>query len=211
MSAQFPNVPDAPGVPQVARNATNSAAPVAVTPLTGDSAASTGGTSQTWGIYTTSNNPAVVSDSTVEIEFNKEARISNYPDETGAFQSYNKTQRNYEAVVVMTRGGSISDRTTFLNGLESVQADTNLYNVVMPEKTYVNANITRYGLRRRAEGGASLITAEVHLEEVRVTASMAFSTVAIVQDPSAAAQNDSGAVQATTPTTAQSAAAGPVQ
>ena len=204
----YPDVPNSPGVPPVPRDP-NAATPTTVSPVTVDAPSlSQAAQEAVWGVYDKAGALAIYADSFAEIEYSREFKVATYPMEEGAFQSYNKVETPFDVGVVLTRGGSDADRTEFVNTIDALLASLDLYDVVTPERTYLNVNIVRGRYRRRAESGATLITAEMQLEQVRVTATVAFSNV---KSLSAAGQSDTGAVQGETPTPAQANAAAGAQ
>lgn len=78
-------------------------------------------------------------------------------------------------------------KSLFTVALEQLSANLNIYTVVTPECTYTNVNVVGYHIRRASERGASMITAEVFLQEVRVSAEAAYTLTA--QPQGEAAQN----------------------
>lgn len=144
-----------------------------------------------WGIF---RNGAVVvlPDSVVSVEYKKDWHISDYPIEQGNFESYNKVRIPYDARVTLTKGGSESERSNFLETIESIAASLDLYDIVTPDATYTNANVVHFDYRRTAESGVSLLAVAIWLQEVRLEASSEFvSTVA----PSSSDQVNVGVVQ----------------
>lgn len=128
-----------------------------------------------WGIYL-NGAIAIAADSILKVEYKASARISNAPQEKGSFQAYNKVQAPYESRVQLTKAGSESDRAAFLTALEAAKQSLDLYDIVMPEKSYLNANITGYSLVRTARSGVTLLTVEVMFEEVRQASAPQFTT-----------------------------------
>jgi hypothetical protein len=166
-----------------------------------------------WGIYL-NGAIAIAADSVLKVEYKASARISNAPQEKGAFQAYNKVQAPYESRVQMTKGGSESDRAAFLDALEAAKKSLNLYDIVMPEKSYLNANITGYGLVRTARSGVTLLTVEVMFEEVRQASAPVFTattgggstvtpTIANPKSPTGADPTNAGTKQPVVPSPAQ--------
>jgi hypothetical protein len=202
----FPQVPFAPGVPPVNRNGTNSTAHT-IPQAAGDSPAVASASAQTsqWGLFTTGGQNVLTPDSVVALDdFSHEFRLSTFPIEQGSFGTYNKVASPFEGRFIFNKGGPLSARTTFMETLEKVLGDTNLYVLATPELSYPNVNMERYRLRRRSDQGFQLISVEVSVAEVRVAAAPAFSNT---QDPTAQAVATTGAVQPQTPTGAQVAQA----
>ena len=168
-----------------------------------------------WGIYR-NGQLAIEADSILKVEFKGLARISNAPQEEGAFLSFNKVQAPYESRVQMTKGGSESDRASFLSALEASKKSLNLYDIVMPEKQFMNANLTGYTFTRTARSGVTLLTIDAVFEEVRQAAAPRFtsttgggsggsSPVVAPKNATGADPVNGGIQQPTAPTAAQMA------
>ncbi len=169
-----------------------------------------------WGVYL-GGVLAIEADSILKVEYKASSRISNAPQEEGAFQAYNKVQAPYQARVTMTKGGDESSRASFLEALDAAKQSLELYSIVMPETQFVNANLTGYGFTRTARNGVTLLTVEAIFEEVRQAAAAKFTTTtgggaaksvpAIVapKKPTGADPAHAGTQQPVTPTAAQAA------
>src|SRR6185437_3582019 len=161
-------IPNAPGVPALPAGNTP---PPPVAPVSADGpgvAAASAQNGPQWGIFV-SGKPFVVPDSIVAVDYQEEYRIASAPQEQGAFESYDKVQMPYRARIVVTKGGTIAQRQDFLNTIKTAVASLNLYDIVTPEAVFANACFTLLGERRTAERGASLLTLELGLEQVRIT------------------------------------------
>lgn len=201
----FPDVPAFPGVPQLARL-------LGVVPFLGpallsaDDPAVAGLVSPPqWGIFDQDGNEVAVSDAVVEVEFMKEYRVSDYPQEPNSFASYNKVEMPYDATVALARSGSDEDRTAFLTAIDDACASLDLYVVAMPELTYINANLVGYRFQRRSYQGVTLVVAEIRLRQIRISGAADFSNTA---SPSGAAPVNGGTVLPQTPTAIESQVAG---
>lgn len=188
-----PAVTPSPGVPPLFGGALSLPFP---TLFTGSSLTVIGaGGQQQWGIFDSSGNPILVADAIEGVEYARDYRISDYPQEQGAFMSYNKVQVPYQAKVGFYVGLA---REAFLASIEAQVASLGFVTVVTPEKTYANANLVHYGYRRVARRGMTLILVDVWLEEVRI-ASQAATTNA--QGTNAQPTGDDGQLQADATTT----------
>ena len=118
-----------------------------------------------WGIFDGSGNPVLTADSVAAFGFQRDYRISDYPQEEGKFESYNKVQVPYEARVEFLIAAT---RYDFLNSVEAACASLNFVTVVTPEVPYANANLKGYRYRREANNGMTLIRVIVTCEEVRI-------------------------------------------
>lgn len=145
-----------------------------------------------WGIFSTSGMPLIVADSVYSVEYSRDYRISDYPQQNGSFESYNKVQIPFQAKVTFLVGGSELTRTIFLNTIEPIVASLNFVTVVTPEITYALANLTHYSYRREARKGIKLLQVDVWCEEVRVNAQAQYTKA---QSINGATQAQNGVVQ----------------
>ncbi len=173
----FPSVPKLPGVPPLVRDALQGVVD-RVTSVLADTLGLgfANKPEDQWGIFDDEGTPVLRWDSIVAVDYLKEYRISNYPQEEGGFQSYNKVELPSEPRLTLTRGGTENERAQFLNDLTRVCASLELFTVVTPEVIYSSVNFTHFDYRRDGDRGAGLITATVHLEEVRLTATSEFTS-----------------------------------
>jgi hypothetical protein len=139
---------------------------VAVTLLTADqlSPGALFGVPQ-WGIFGQGGSPLLAVDSVASVDYARDYRISDYPQEQGAFESYNKVQVPFQAKVGFLIAES---RVAFLNGIEAAVKSLDLVTVATPEFSYASANLTHYGYRRELRGSVTMIRVEVWCEEVRI-------------------------------------------
>lgn len=200
----YPNAPAFPGVPGLKRDPL---AIVSVVQLVIADVATIADlfTGPRWGIFTKDGLPLVVADTITAVDFRIEARISDYPVESGGFQSYDKVMLPYDMRVEMTCGGThpglsgaSMDKTLFLSNLTHAQASLDLFLVLTPDSSYPNMNIVHYDYRRTRERGASMLHVEVWLQEIRDTATTQFTST---QSPTSQADQNGGTVQPATPPT----------
>ena len=133
------------------------------------------GVQQRWEIDDSKGKIAIQPDSFLGITYRETSRLLDYPIEKGSFSTYNKVALPYDNIVSMAKGGSQSERIQFLQKLDSMAADLNLYTIVTPNKTYTNANIERYSMEQQVDHGANLVIVHVHFREIRTTASIRYT------------------------------------
>lgn len=109
--------------------------------------------------------------SMVEFDYTADSPISNYPQENGAFQSYNKVQLPFDIRLKLAS----NYRQAFLGTLNGLRSSTVLVDVVTPDITYRSCNCKHVDYKRTANNGVDLIIADVWFEQVRVTAQSLFS------------------------------------
>jgi len=200
---RYPDVPKDPGVPPVQRalQVAESAIILAANAVSLLSLFQ----GPKWGIFDKDGNPVIVGDSVKSVAVKKGYRISDYPVEDGAFASYNKVEQPFEAQCIFTKAGGDSERADFMATIQDAVASLELFSVVMPEFTFASANLTSYDFEREARNGVSLLTVAIGVEEVRVTATSAFTST---QTPSGATPASGATVQAAPPSSEQAWAAG---
>lgn len=139
--------------------------------------------------------------STGSVDYAKETKVSDFPIERGGFASYNKVEMPASPVVTLCFEGSEKERRAFLESIDAACISTELYSVVTPEATYINYSIERTNYSRRATKGATLLTVEISLKEIRqVSAAYTKSgQINTPKDAGATPQADGGKVQAQTP------------
>ena len=148
-----------------------------------------------WGLYL-NGKPAIIADSIIGFEFLKEWRVSNSPQEQGAFESYNKVATPFGAKMTMTKSGTDAVKGAFLAALDAACASLTLYTAVTPEISYPSVNPSHYDYRRTSRNGATLLTIDLWLIQVRVTVVASFTNT---QSPSGASPVSGGQVQPAAP------------
>lgn len=159
------------------------------------------GSTVQWGLYK-NGKPVIVAETVLVIGLKSSSDIPTYPQELGQFQSYNKVQLPFSGRIRFARGGSLADRTAFLNSVDAAKMSLDLYDFSMAEKTWPNVNVLDYDVDRKSSSGLGLLIIDVVVEEVRITASAAFSNT---KAPSGAAPVNDGTVTTVPPTAEQKA------
>jgi len=217
---QFPNVPKLPGVPQLSRSLQFPAAPAAIVGL----GLALGRLWQAvfaqpqWAIYKANKPkkasspddidtvtvvaqrvPVVVPDSFGEFSYRNEFTVSDFPVQEGSFASYNKVANPFEVTLRLYKGGTKEARKKFLDSLDAIAGTLELYDILTPEHTYLNVNVTRVEVMRRGEKGAYFLSeVDVYFREVREVAATYTNTAATTenaQNPSAASVLNNGVIQ----------------
>jgi hypothetical protein len=169
----MPAIPNVPGVPAL----TSYSLPATVL-LVGDVLREIlGPFASQWGIFR-NGFPVIFGDNTVSFDFKQDFTIAEYPTERGGFQSYNKVQVPTEIRVRVSCGGSAARRQAFLASISAQMSTIDLYDVLTPEGVYIGYNFTHRDERRTAERGLGLITCDLWLKEVRLTATSTYTNTA---------------------------------
>lgn len=142
-------------------------------------------------------NVVPVTASTIEFDYAADSPISTYPQEEGAFQSYDKVQLPFDVKLRIACGGSESQRQAFLTTLEALRTSLALVDILTPEQIYPSCNCKHVDYRRSARHGVTLITADVWFEQVRVISQTSFTNT---RNPADSGTQANGNVQAQEPT-----------
>lgn len=197
-----------PGLPALAAGVVIDA----VSLITADilSIAGTFGTPQ-WGLFL-NGEPAVIADNVLSFEFKQDFRISDYPVEQGAFETYNKVQVPYDVRLQFSTGGSVSERQTLIQSVDSIIGSTDTFDAVTPEKVYQSVNPVHQDIRRTSRNGVGLLVIDVYCREIRVTAAQQFTNAqqgGTSSSSSATAGSGTGATAGSPINQPQSASAAP--
>ena len=147
-----------------------------------------------WGIYLDGAR-VVEPDSIISIDYRREWTLADYPIEGGSFETYDKVARPFDVRLRIAKGGDDAARTAFMANVERVAESRDLYSVVTPEQTYLSVNVSSVANSRTAREGLGLVTYDLELREVRVTAVAAFVAVT---SPDSADPVNGGTVQTQT-------------
>ena len=163
----FPDVPKVPCVPDLPRGIyIPSAGEVLYDVL--DNAIGNFLGYNNWGIFDKNGKDALEADSIVEVEYRNESQVSNYIQEQGAFASYNKVDNPYEFTVSVAIAENLFNRSRFIRKIEGIRKSLDLFSVVTPENTYLNATLQGISYHRD-NTRVSLIIVEMLWIEVRNT------------------------------------------
>lgn len=122
--------------------------------------------------------PVLVPDSFVDFGQRNEWSITDAPTESGGFASYNKVNNPYEVQLRLAKGGSLRERTDFLEKLQQIAEPLTLYRVVTPERTYFGLNIARFEISRKQGPGAYFLAeVDVFFRQIRTVVSQYTTTV----------------------------------
>jgi hypothetical protein len=144
-----------------------------------------------WGIFDENGGPVLISDSVGGLDYERSYDVSNYPQEQGAFESYNKVQEPYESKLTLL---SSQTRQELLATIEPIVASLQLVTIVMPEFSYQSANLTRYKFRRTSQSGVTLVAVDVWCREIRfpTTSTLSSNSSASTSAPAAQQQGSPG-------------------
>jgi hypothetical protein len=133
--------------------------------------------------------------STIDFEYAQDFPISNYPQEQGAFQSYNKVTMPFDVKITLGCTGSPQNRQAFLSSCSAIATSMALFDVVTPETIYSGCNVEHISIpRREARRGVQLILVDLWFKEIPVAGSPTFTST---KQPGDAPPQSTGLVQPT--------------
>lgn len=164
----------------------------------------------------TSHSKALFPQASVEnVNVQNRFTVTDAPQEDGAFVSYNKVRHPLTATVRYVCDGSqlgggpfddlfalpdilgsrgLNIRRQFMQKLEELAGDTNLYLLRTPENSWKYVNITGYD-QRRDDRSITLPSVDVLVQEVRQTANARWTLAAATKQPQGASAVQQGNVQ----------------
>lgn len=139
-----------------------------------------------------SNDAVVNADNVVGFDYKQDWPIEDYPLEKGAFETYNKVTTPFTVRVTFTSGGSFTNRQKLIDSIAKIAPLIDLYDVVTPEITYLDCNVTHVEYRR-SEGRVGLVKVDVVLQQVN----QSVKTILTTKTPSGAQIRDDALVSPT--------------
>lgn len=113
--------------------------------------------------------------STIEFEYAQDFPLSTYPQENGAFQTYDKVTLPWDVKLKIACGGSTSNRQAFLSTVQAIANSFALFDIVTPEQTYTGCNVERISWSRRSDRGLTLIVVEIAFKQIPITSGATFT------------------------------------
>lgn len=112
--------------------------------------------------------PLTIPSSWGEFSPQYEVAMSDYPQEQGAFQLYNKVRRPRTVTVSMTKTGSDLARFAWLAAIEQQEAQmpTQLYTLLSPQAVYLDYAIQRMSYSVRPDRGSNILHLDIVFMEV---------------------------------------------
>jgi hypothetical protein len=182
-------IPAIPGVPQLPPGVNIPALTALATQAVSGLLCQASQSPPAWGIFDDQGNQVIVPDSVLELSHHREFNVSDYPIQKGSFADYNKVIRPQEVHLRLSKGGSVDDRSGFLQQIDSASQSLALYTVASPERAYQNMNLDRYDIvRRGAQGAAFLTEVDVHFVEILQVQAQYTNTPVLPNAQSEAAQ-----------------------
>ena len=126
-----------------------------------------------WTLASEDGGDAVNFDVFCEMECKGENQVAYEPLEKGSFAAYNKQASPLQLRVVLAMTGDPSVQQAALERIEELCSGTELVSLITPQQEYASLNIESYNYRRNETSGASMLTVELMLVEIRQVESAA--------------------------------------
>lgn len=112
--------------------------------------------------------PMTIPTSWGEFSERYEAQMSDYPQERGAFQPYNKVKRPRTVTVTLVKEGSDLARFAWLQAIRQLESDapTQLYTLISPTGLYPNFAIQGMSHETRPDRGSNILYLNIVFYEV---------------------------------------------
>lgn len=193
----FPDVPNVLGVPALRRELTaKQTTRLVISRILSRILLSRFTRSGVWGLYK-ADGTLIQADSVVSLDFKATSKVSEVPLQSGSFAAYNKVQMPDLETLRLVKTGTDSARNQFLLLIDAAKKSTDLYSIVTPEKTYIDATIEEYSYKRTAQDGVSMLIVDINFKQIRQVRP-AFSTVKLedAKTPTGLTPQSGGVVQA---------------
>lgn len=192
----YPNVPVFAGIPAIVRGpALTNPYAVALLGVANEYVWSLFQNAPQWGIFMPGTATlALMPDSFGTFDGRVEWTVADFPVEQGSFASYNKVRKPFDSAITLFKGGTVEERTAFLNTLSGMADDVTTYDIVTPIRVYQNATITGWRISHAQARFPNQIAVDILFQEVRQV-QLTFSTQNVAKQPTAAPTANVGKVQ----------------
>ena len=112
--------------------------------------------------------PLTIPDQWREFSFRYETALSDYPQEQGAFQPYNKVARPFAITTTLVKTGSDLSRLTWLLAIQQQEAanPTQLYTLVSPNGIFSDYVIGGMTYNTRPERGSNMLYLDIEFTQI---------------------------------------------
>ena len=138
-------------------------------------------------------------DSFKEYDVRDTSSIPTVSIEEGGFANYNKINNAKEFTVSLIKSGSSLALNEMVDKLESYKSSTNLVNIILPFRTYLNCNIRDMSHSIKSGGAVNTLIVELKLLEINEEQSSYYTSTELsaskVKTPADASTEKKGVVQ----------------
>lgn len=112
--------------------------------------------------------PLAVPDSWGEFSAKYETQLSDYPQEQGAYQPYNKVRRPTEVLVQLIKTGSDLARFTWLAAIQQQEANNpqQLYTLISPQLIATDYSLSGLSYETRQDRGSNKLFLNIRFTEI---------------------------------------------
>lgn len=113
------------------------------------------------------NQNIAVFDSFLGYSYLGENKTVEKPVENGSFASYNKIAMPYQVNVMLAKMGYPFELRELITELENYKNSTNLVNIILPYKSYINVSLNKLSHGIKEGGAVSMLICELGFSEIR--------------------------------------------
>ena len=113
------------------------------------------------------NDNIAVFDSFLGYDYLGENKTVERPVENGSFSSYNKITMPYQINVRLSKMGYPIELRELVDTLEKYKNSTNLVNIILPYKSYINVSLNKLSHGIKEGGAISMLICELGFSEIR--------------------------------------------
>lgn len=112
--------------------------------------------------------PLTIPDQWEEFGFRYETALSDYPQEQGAFQPYNKVTRPFAITTTLVKTGSDITRLTWFLAIQQQESQnpTQLYTLISPQGIFADYVISGMSYTTRKERGSNMLYLDVTFTQI---------------------------------------------
>jgi hypothetical protein len=112
--------------------------------------------------------PLTIPSAWIDFDFMYETAITDYPQEQGAFEPYNKVKRPNAISVTLAKGGSDLARYAWLAAIQQAEANNpeSLYTIISPDGIYTDYTIRKMHYTKRQDKGSHQLYLTIDFTEV---------------------------------------------
>lgn len=131
--------------------------------------------------------PLASPDSWGEFSPKYETAMSDYPQELGAFQNFNKVKRPWTVNITVVKSGSDAVRSAWLANIlqQEIANPTQTYNLVSPNGVFLNYAVSGMSFETRADKGSNILYLNLQFTEIPIIDPNAANAASVAGVPGA--------------------------
>lgn len=145
-----------------------------------------------WGIFNQDGQLVANPDTFISMDFRQEYRISDYPRESGSFETYDKVQMPYDVRCTLGCHGKNMSKTAFLSAIDAATRSLDRFHILTPDAGVPSVSLVHYDYRRERARGNGILIVDIWMQQLITDASASYTNT---QQPEGAPNQAGGTVQ----------------